>query len=641
MIDSTSTRYSRSRGRIQNGSGSVSYPHPFFDIASTYIPQSMQSLFRHLMEFYLLNGFFNVVVNKLAEYPITDLVFSDKDKEVGKRWGNYFEDTLQFRQFQVSCGLDYYCYGNTLVSARFPITKWLICDSCKHRVIAAANRKVWNFRGMEFHLNCPKCSAETKAKVEDIPKKTPEAIRLIRWDPSNVQIHFDPLNRTRTYYFRITGQLRADIALGRKDVVEETPQVYLDACRRNEMVVLPADQIFHMMRPNISGFDPAWGLPLLFPVLKEAFQLTLMRKSQETVLLEHLVPLRVLFPQPAAGTADPFSSIPLTMWKDAVTAEISRWRWDPAYIPVMPLPIGQQSIGGDGKALLVQPEMQALIDHIIVCMGVPREFIFGGASWSGSNVSLRTVENMFFGYIQQHLQLVRFVQRKVASVTDWPLSTPRFKPIRMSDDIQRKQLLLSMRQGDMLSETTFLEECMDLDMEREQELKTKEATLLVKSSEAKQTALAHMQGRIGAINLDYQLKQQELQQNTQMQQQAAMAAQQPQPVDPMAEEQQAMAAQQAGPMFDQMLSSRLTPGGGGPGIPATAMADVMAKQIASAPPKMQYEMLQNLKAQMGPEIFELVSKQLGSVIAQGGSEHQGAAVGAPDPQQRPPRRPQS
>lgn len=641
----SNTRYGRSRGRIQNGALGISYPHPWFDIATTYMPQSIQSLFKQLREFFLLNGFFHTVIHKLAEYPITDLIF-DGDVKQAAQWKSLFEEKLQYRRFQIEVGLDYYCYGNALVSVRYPLVKWLHCTSCKTGYIASNHRDRWSFRGYKFHLNCPKCGFEGEAQEVDLSKKTPEAVRLIRWDPEMVQIRWNPLTRERTYYIHVPGQLKADVMMGRKDIVEEMPRAYLDACQKNEMVMIPADEIYHLARPTISGFDPGWGCPLLLPVLKEAFQLQIMRKSNETVLLEHLVPLRVFYPQPASGTSDPFATVPLPIWKEAMAKEIQRWRWDPNYIPILPLPVGQQSLGGDGKALMIQPEMQAAIENMIVQMGVPKEFVFGGAQWSGSNVSLRTVENMFLGYILMQLDLVKFVQQKIALVCDWPIVPAKFKPFRMADDIQRKQWLTGLVGQDFISQTSFLEEA-DFDAKREAERRIDEIGLQVKAMREKQVKMAEMQAEVSMINAKAQIEIQKLQMQAQnemqqVQQQQALAQQQQMAAqDPQA---QAMAAAQqqqlsaAGPSFEQQLQSRLS-GQQMPGMDVANMAQVLAQQIAALPQQVQSEALQNLGAQLGPELAKLVQQNLGSAIADGAKNT--GPVSKPDPQKLPPRRVQS
>lgn len=635
-----STNYARSRGRIQNGTGlGIAYPHPFFDLSSTYTPSSIQGLFRQLREFFLLNGLFHTIIHKLSEYPLTDLLFDDKDLQTAGMWKTFFERTLQFRRFQVEVGLDYYAYGNALVSVRYPLIKWLICKSCGRTHQASTSRSRWAYRGNRFHLSCT-CGAEGEAKVRDQTIKQANEMQLIRLDPELVQIDFNPLTRKRTYYLRIPAGIRSDVMLGRKHVVESLPQAYLQAVELNEMVVVPDDEIFHMARPSVSGFDPGWGCPLLLPVLKEAFQLQVMRKAQETVLLEHLIPLRILFPQAASGTSDPFAMVPLPQWKESMAKEIARWRWDPAYMPIVPLPLGQQSLGGDGKALMVQPEMQALIDHIVVSLGVPREFIFGGAAWSGSNVSLRTVENMFFGFISLQLDLVRFVQRKASALLNWPISEAKFRPFRMADDIQRKQFLLQAAQGEFISQTSFLEE-MDMDATREAERRIQETTTQVEAMRIKQVALARMQAEVNEINTKAQLKLQELQQQAAMAQQQQQAAMQQQQVEQqqaaLLQKQQVATQLPPADAFNMAFSSRM--GQQAPGVPAQAVAQTAAQQIAALPQNQQAAALQNLAAQLGPEVAQLVQQLMGGAIADGTKLTGGPD--APDPEQKPPRRPRS
>ncbi len=630
-----SSQFARTRGRLQGGSTlGISYPHPFFDVSQTYLPQNMQSLFRWLRHYFLLNGFFSAVVYKLAEYPITDLIFSHKNEEVVRKWTVFFNDTLRYRSFQVEVGLDYFVYGNAFISLRYPIVKWLRCKGCGKPYIASQHRNRWSFRSYKFHLTCDACGHVGDADVRDMAVRSAKDITPIRWDPELIEIRYNQLTRRHTYYLSVPSTIRADVMIGKKDVVEDLPQVYLEACQKNEMVLLPPDEVFHMSRPTVSGFQLGWGSPLLLPVLKEAFQLQIMRKSQETVLMEHLIPLRVLFPQPAAGTADPFSSVPLPLWKEAVSKEIARWRWDPAYYPIMPLPIGHQTIGGDGKALMIQPEMQALIEQMIVSMGVPKEFIFGGASWSGSNVSLRTVENFFLGFIELQLGLVRFIQNKVAAVTRWPTTDSRFKPFRMADDLARKQLMLGANQAGKISDTTLGAE-LDFDPRVESELMMTEVHHQIEAQKAKQIGMARLQGEVGMISNKYQMQAQKEMQAMQQQMQAEQQQQMPPQEAP---------PQQAGPapappeaMFDEMVSNRM--GGGNGSASIQQQAAMLAQQISIMNPQQQDVAMRNVLAQ-SPQLYQAVMALLQSGAA-GGQPQGQVPVEQPMPEVKPPRRAQS
>jgi hypothetical protein len=243
-------------------------------------------------------------------------------------------------------------------------------------------------------------------------------------------------------------------------------------------------------------------------VLKDTFYLQIMKKAQEAVLLEHIVPLRLLFPQAASGTSDPFTTVNLVDWRDHVATEIARWRLDHNYMPILPLPIGQQSVGGDGKALLLFNEMQALSEHIIMGLGVPREFLMGGLSYSGSNVSMRMLENAFISYVGRHRLMARWIMKMVAHYMDWPEVNIRFKPFKMADDLQRKAYLFQLNQAGKISDETLLADA-DLDQTEEDEIMIAETDKRLEATKKQQLAMAEVQGEQQVIMMKMQAKAQE------------------------------------------------------------------------------------------------------------------------------------
>ena len=123
---SGTARFSSTRGRIQGGqTQGVNYPHPFFDVAHTYLPVTVKQLFRWCRYYFMTNPLINATVFKLSEYPITDIKVEHPSPEVRKRWTEYFQEHLRYRPFQIECGLDYHTYGNCMVSLGFPFHKYL------------------------------------------------------------------------------------------------------------------------------------------------------------------------------------------------------------------------------------------------------------------------------------------------------------------------------------------------------------------------------------------------------------------------------------------------------------------------------------------------------------------------------------
>lgn len=496
------------RGRIQGGqSHALSYPNPFFDIAHTYLPTTLKELFKYCRYYFLTNPLINATIVKLSEYPITDIVIDQQNDEVKRRWEEYFHEHLRFRAFQVESGLDYHCFGNSIISLSFPFVKHLTCKSCNLTDRATKLRERWRFSNYQFRLSCPACGHTGDAAVKDVYYKNASGIKLIRWNVEDVEITYNDVTAESTYFYNIPGPLRSDIVMGKKDVVSSIPQIFIQALRQGKGIIFSKDNLFHMKRPSLAVQDRGWGPPLPLPVLKDAFYMQLMKKAQEAILLERMIPLRVLFPQAASGSSDPFTLINLSEWKEQVSAEIARWRHDPAYIPIMPLPIGNQSIGGDGKALLLSQEMQMQAEHIIMGMGVPREFIQGGLSFSGSNVSMRMLENAFIGYQTSQKALAQWIMKMVASYMDWPEAGIRFKPFKMADDIQRKAFLFQLNQAQKISDTTLLADS-DLNQSDENEIMVKETSKRLEATRRQQLALAEVQGEQQLVLGKYQARAQ-------------------------------------------------------------------------------------------------------------------------------------
>lgn len=499
------------RGRIQGSLvNGVNYPNPFFDIAHTYLPTTVKELFKYCRYYFLTNPLINATCFKLSEYPITDIIIEHENGENKKKWEEYFHDHLQFRAFQVECGLDYNCYGNAAVSIHFPFKKYLTCRGCRFSERADKIRPHWTFTNFGFRLNCPHCGNIEESDVKDVYYKSAAGIRLIRWNVEDIEITYNDITGESTYFYNIPGPVRSDIVIGKKDVVEGVPQIFIQALRQQKGIVFNQDNFFHLKRPTLAWQDRGWGIPLILPVLKDAFYLQLMKKAQEAILLEHIVPLRMMFPQAAGGTSDPFSTINLTAWKEQVAAEIARWRYDQNYIPIMPLPIGNQSIGGDGKALLLFQEMQMHSEQLIMGMGVPREFLQGGLSYAGTNISMRMLENAFIGYVLRHKLMANWVMKMVANYMDWPEANVRFKPFKMADDIQRKAYLFQLNQAQKISDTTLLADA-DLNQSDEDEIMVREIDKRLQSTRKQQVAMAEVQGEAQLIMMKYQSKAQQAQ----------------------------------------------------------------------------------------------------------------------------------
>lgn len=499
------SRFDSLHGRTQSGlfHGSLRYPSPFFDIGHTYLPTSIQHLLRWCRYYFLVNPLINAVTYKMAEYPITPIIFEEEDPIVRARWENISENELKIRAFQIEAGLDYFCYGSSFISVHFPFIKYLVCQNCQVKV--QASKAAYKFRNLKYFLSCDKCNVTTEAKIEDLNIKNIKGIKLIRWNPEHIKIEHNEVTGQSDYFYEMPQTLRNDILVGKKHIVETIPDVFIQALRQSKSIRFTDDNLFHLKRPTIAQKDMGWGMPLILPVLKDTFYLQILRKGQEAIAQQHIVPLRILFPQGQGASSDPYSMSDLGLWRRRVEAEISKWRADANYIPILPLPIGNEVIGGDGRALMLHQEMRAWSEQIVAGMHVPIEFVFGGMQYSGSNVSMRMLENQFLGYrLMQHVMVNDFILGRIADYMGYPRPKCRFKRFKMADDLQRSALVFQLNQAQKVSDTTLLDD-LDYDVTQEEKFKQVELGKQMASQRKMQLAAAALQGEVLVVSTKYQV----------------------------------------------------------------------------------------------------------------------------------------
>ena len=537
-----------------NSGFGIRYPSPFFDVSQQFLPSDQAQLHKWCRYYFLTNPIINAACSKMAEYPVTPLLFETEDPKLQKMYKE-LEMVLKLRDFQVEVGLDYFVYGNAFVSVFFPMTKYLICEKCGERHRASSSRSRYKWRNLKFYLTCRSCKHEGYAKEFDQYLQSVRDIRLIRWNPENINIKYNEITGQSLYYFKLPKSTVNDIKVGDKDTIETIPTEFLDAARKSKALLFNKENIYHLKRPTIAQKDQGWGTPLLYPVLKDAFYLQVMKKAQESVLMEHIVPLRMIYPGPATGGNDgPYGSYNLSNWKAKVDAEINTWKRDNNYIPVLPVNVGFQQFGGNARALMMYQEMKMISEQMLAGAGIPQEFIFGGLQWSGSNTSLRALENMLLGYNRQrHELIVDFVIRKVARFMRWPFINARFEKFKMADDLQRAMFYLQLNQAQKISDRRLMEEIgesFDLETDRMQG----EVKRQLQANRTMQVATADIQGEASLKSSRYQAKAQEIQQRAQMalqkemqeeqqkqqeeQMKAQQAAQQPSPEQQQAQQQQ-------------------------------------------------------------------------------------------------------
>jgi len=557
------------------------FANPFFDQASTYTPSSIKSLFSFCRFYYLTHGIINAVITKASEYPVTDVILQHKDRGVQRKWEELLLGVLNYRVHQFEVNLDYYVYGNAFVSMSFPFRKKLTCGACNAEHDAMQSRPAWRYINHRFWLQCSKCGQTDFARSRDDYYPKYSEINMIRWNPENVHIFYNEATGRMDYGLDLSPDFRSQVMMGRKDLVAATPEIFLEAVKSRRSLVFDKSEVFHMRRPSLSTMSRGWGVPLLMPVLKEAFYVQVMRKAQEAVMLTHLVPQVFLFPQPASAGADPFTTVDLTNWRDHIRRELARQRVDPAYYGILPFPLGHQVIGEHGQSLLLMPEIQQALEIIVAGMGFPVDLVFGHGTYSGNSVNMRMLENFFLSNVHGHHRLLDWVMKRSSAYLNLPLAEGRFKPFRMADDLQRQAFMANLNQMGKVSDATLLSYA-DLKVEDEAQLISGETKVRAEAVRQQKLLEADVTGEAQLVMAKYQA-----------QAQAAMAKAQ---------------AGESSPKRDPFTAMQESPTAQPAGFPLDAVAAALADKIRYMPPEQQAVYLAQVKDQ-SPEMGELLAQQ--------------------------------
>ena len=495
--------------------GSINYENPFLDMTSTFLPRQIKSILRFVAAYVMGDGLVSQCVTKMAEYPITKLIYNDdtksalKDDNTIEKWKLILEKKVKVNRSMKQSGMDFYAYGNSVVSMNYPFKRMLKCPQCGEERTAEGLKA--SFKGFSFHAKCAKkgCGFNGEMKARDINTKEISKMGVVHWDLIFLDIKYNSITGDHFYFYTIPPDLSAAIRRADMDIVNTTRLEVIEAVKKRKQLKLMNDNIFHLKRAAPQYLVPSergWGIPVIMPVMKDIFHCKILKKGNEMIAFDHIVPLRILFPQ-GTGDVSPHATINLSGWRTKIEEELRKWKLDPNYISIVPIPLGLQNFSGDAKILSVTPEIKATEDSIITGIGIIPEIIRGGASWSGSNVSLRVVENTFLNHRDDMHSYLDFIIDSISRHIGIPKISVKMADFKIADDLEKKKLMLDSSRGRasdaLVSKKTVTKELgFDPDEEFDNRAAELKETIELRIREAEGDAEA--QGISSLINSTYQ-----------------------------------------------------------------------------------------------------------------------------------------
>lgn len=447
--------------------------NPWFTVANQFVPRNLHDVIRWARYIAIQSPTTSEVIRKLATYPITDFTTDTDDMKLKARYDKVFK-SFKLKEILQDTGFEFFTMGNVFLSVYLPIHRELVCSACK--VSYNAKNAPWaKFSKYQFHGKCPMCNHTGVLDRRDSKSVAIEDMNLIKWTPEHIAVNHNPITGESEYYYRIPNTVKTKIQKGDRLFVDSLPWAFVEAIKNNQDFKFDKGSLFHLKNISSGGTVEGISVPPLLSLFSLVFYQATLRKANETIALEHLNPLRVIFPQAQSANSDPVISMSLRNFRGNIEDALRRHKVDKAHVVISPTPVGYQNLGGDGKSLLVAQEIQQAEETILLSLGVSRELLSGVTNWTSSSVGLRMMENLLTSYVGRLQDLIDWILDRVTAYLSMERVDVSLIPFKLLDDDSLKNFMFQLANAGEISKGSLFEE-LGLDYHKEQKRIKEEAS---------------------------------------------------------------------------------------------------------------------------------------------------------------------
>lgn len=458
--------------------GFVSSAAPWGDLSNISLPEDPREMYAMCSYLAVMSEVHKAYVRNMACLPATqpriksndnirDTRRSDLRREGGTyvrprnhitdRIKNLVDDHLRLKKFNQEAGIAFHTYSAAVVVLYFPFIKMLRCTRC--RKSCRADETDWRLEGSDgrFMAVCKHCGYQGHMMATDRHVQSEMDIEISVLDMNQVYTMKSGYGNHVDIYYEIPKEdierLRGESAEDRSFILR-TPQSYLEAAlgfRRYQhmfedkpVVKLRKDQCYLMRSAHLPMGKNGLPIPGFMASIKPYWMMRMLGRASEAIANQNIIPLDILYPESSSKTSNLFEMIHVASYMDVIRGELAKHKEDPNYRPVMPFPVASHRVGGDGKNLLLSSEIRVYMEILCAALECPIEFIFGGLSYSGSDVSIQQMIKKIEDYRCDLLDMNRWVMRRVCEFMGWPQVVVEFKEFRLGQDLPFTQFMASM-----------------------------------------------------------------------------------------------------------------------------------------------------------------------------------------------------
>jgi len=479
--------------------------NPLFDLSKAGKSELNREEVFKWCRFFYNRTIVGAVYSKMASYPISNLEIDHDDASAKDRYTDILLKKLKLKDKLIKIGKYYFTLSNAIVLVTRRVNKWIRCQNCGEEFQLArygpqdgkSQYRYTEKNKVFLNGGCPECHSGRQFVMTDRPIKGSSGISIVIYKPENIEIVYNEVTAESEYYYKLSKDFVSQISTADHDILCTTPNIYLEAANKDKKIKLNKSNLFHFKMPDMDEYTNGWAVPEMVRAFYDLYTYLLMVYSDQQNAKRSMIPLDVLFPQSEQGTGAHIRTAGqynFMKWRNKIKESYEEWKKDPTEPIIMPVPVGFQQLKGEGRRLLLIPEITEILKNILASLEVPIEFLFGGISWSRQNVAVVILENKLNSYISQLQELVDFVVDKVSKEVNLK-SKPDVKigVCKLVEDITLSQLMAQLVLQNRLSMHSLYNR-LGLDYDKEVKYRKAEATTEADVLLENAKTQAHMQG---------------------------------------------------------------------------------------------------------------------------------------------------
>jgi hypothetical protein len=465
LYGTSSPYFNRGMGNAYSESG---FADPFNDYATTQMPTTMRSALWWSEYIWQVQGTYRMAMERIVSYFLTDVEFggeaSDDEK---KKYQEFFNDQLHVMSFLGQIMRDRLCYGNGFTSVVVPFRRYLRNPKTGDLYPLKVVYHNFDFKfneQFEFVATCPKTGWRGPWQLVDKPREESDHLILKRWSPHEIELLHDPFTDEVAYLWRIPEYYKRMVKEGNLFHLERASKQVLESIKNNQLFRFNPEAIFHMKEPTLAGIrNMGWGLPRSLVNYRQLWYVQVLRRYNEAIALDYVVPFRLITPAPSGGanaggisTSDPMSIYAAGDFRAQVRSMINRRRRDPASWQMLPFPVNYQLLGGDAKQLAPTEMITQGQETLLNESGAPIEFYNGSLTVQAAPIALRLLESTHRQLVTDANSLLQWLTHSISRIMSWEKVSCNLTRVTIADDMQKQMSALQLMMGQQLSGTSGL-----------------------------------------------------------------------------------------------------------------------------------------------------------------------------------------